>query len=466
MYLMYDKSLEKLKDLTKIKLIEYKKNYIDKNGVNIKVKKVNRINSLNYYELNINGFNYNIMICGTWHNYCYNKSFCDPFSEYEYDSYDLLDLIKIYSKNQCIDVFSEVPFDNRIKIFQKLKSKINYQKKLLSIENIKTVEERNEKEKQQLVETLVMMLKTIDTMYGKIKDSCLPHKNVTIDIFNKIIDFVEKDDITIIQSFSNKEIINILKYLDYMIENDLVKKTLRNKEHKNIRYHFWDIRNIDSKQKKNISPYAIFPWLLNMYKESGIISGVNLNEYTLFYENIKKKNNIYTIVYYLMGINNKNYTQGRELYKTLYEKLKLEDFEDYEEKKIKKYQSLFQKQYKKSIFNKDINFFEKVEQFYSSILKIKIIFEDHISTGIVFTDIYNILRMFKLNIKNKSNRIDNCIDNSYFKNIISVGGEAHAQSVVGFINFYFKIKPKIVGKSQLSHKRCVEFEEEVEFFNK
>ena len=167
-----------------------------------------------------------------------------------------------------------------------------------------------------------------------------------------------------------------------------------------------------------------------------------------------------------MGINNKNYTQGRELYKTLYEKLKLEDFEDYEEKKIKKYQSLFQKQYKKSIFNKDINFFEKVEQFYSSILKIKIIFEDHISTGIVFTDIYNILRMFKLNIKNKSNRIDNCIDNSYFKNIISVGGEAHAQSVVGFINFYFKIKPKIVGKSQLSHKRCVEFEEEVEFFNK
>ena len=46
--------------------------------------------------------------------------------------------------------------------------------------------------------------------------------------------------------------------------------------------------------------------------------------------------------------------------------------------------------------------------------------------------------MFKLNIENKSNRIDNCVDNTYFKNIISVGGDAHAQSVVGFINFYFK----------------------------
>jgi len=82
------------------------------------VKKINGISLFSFEHFTIYGKEYKIMLCGTIHNYCYNKTFCKKPCLNKDKCYSLTELINKYSRDTCIDLFTETRLDKRLKTFK------------------------------------------------------------------------------------------------------------------------------------------------------------------------------------------------------------------------------------------------------------------------------------------------------------------------------------------------------------
>ena len=500
----------------KLKYLKYKKKYIDlKNTTNQigghphecdcedlrerpsqkKVKqnsppyvlKITGPTNADYYSFDFENKKYNILLFGSTHNYssCYDNTYCNN-CENEVGCYDLISYINELSKSVCVDIFHESNF-NISKIKEFLKKGIVNDKFLLNpiyngfnfsgYNNFKSFITLDNPQlyKNFIIQNLSQMLE-------------IPIDNIVVDIYKKnkmkIIKQFEKSKCKYNNFFTR---FMLEKVLDYIFGNineqqlinagfveELFDKYVSNIESSidtiykdsyknNIRFHFWDLRTMESSNDllKNLGGFLPD---LNSKTEEG--KQYRLKTHMYFIE-LSDESYFDLIMYLTINQDTENgldkFIEMKKIYRSVY-KGGLTD------KQINNLiflnQRLFKKQFKKSIFK---NNFEKFNRIFKKHFVISDIEKDYDLLYTAFTDLYCILRMFKEFDRTKILRGDDCDDNNHFQNIIYFGGNIHSNRVNNIIRDYFNIKP-IVSKNNFSMLntadgyRCVKFDKPYQFF--
>ena len=291
----------------------------------------------------------------------------------------------------------------------------------------------------------------------------------------------------------------IFNYINYSIENDLeinfIKKNITN-----LRHHLWDIRTIHDTKKILGSPLFFLPELLksNMVIEINMSNPDEFKKFKLYTDEIRKlyafenKDNsfkIISLIFYLSNYNDSKvlelYSKGKILYNQLYQifykfyKTEINKISFNKDKTVDAFSKLIQKQLNKSIFSLNLykffriytdtingGIFDNVYDLSISLDIRKTKYYYNFEVASFFSDVYSIARMFKNDFDPKKNsRNDLCDKTAYFKNMIYVGGNLHATTLINFIMFYFDKKINLSKISKESNMRCIEFDSPVEFFN-
>lgn len=479
----------------------------------ILVKKINGISSFAFKHFELFGKEYKIMFCGTLHNYCYNKTFCEEPCLDKDNCTDLIRLIVEYAKHNCIDVFTETRLDDRLKNFQyarlgsrelpETRKDIN---KMFDISINEILKHnyfgyfRKENGEEYNHEELAKL--SIDEYIITFQQVCSFREELLTELtLRKIYNYLYGSSEIF---FTEEEKSNFLKYINFSIENEL-NNILQTKV-PNVRHHLWDIRTIHSKTKVYTSPIFFLPEIL----KNDMIINVNkdiekFNTYSRFikglygYSGHKNIHELYSkilsLLCYLTGYNTGEsqyfYMRGKNFYNDMFEKFELYYKEEIQEinfdkeENIRIFSELISKQIEKSIFSDNkILLYEILARCISHIIlkneynpymsedDKKKSFYYNFEVGLYFSDIYSICRMFKKQFDPKKHQKGNiCDELDYFKNIIYVGGGLHFEVIYNFIDIlkeYVMKFNEIYSIPQVFPKnkkiRCIEFEEPIEIF--
>jgi hypothetical protein len=462
------------------------------------VKKINGIYSFSYFDFKHNNKPYKIMVCGTWHNYCYNKTFCEEPCDNNKQCYNLIELIKKNSETKCIDLFTESRFTKKLKNFN-YTSIMSGGSDDLNEYLFRTIERffLNNVVKFFidpdtgifLNATEIKNLSKNDFITNFTKQCSFKNNLFTQENLEDIYDFIQDGKKSTIEAYNEEQKKNIFRYLDFSIEGRLM--AFGEITHKNIRNNLWDIRNVKVDDKIYSSPLFFLP---NFMESSSNAEKFNIDIYDekfTDYKNAIRREYDPTnpdlpemmsgLVIYFSDFSDPTvreyFEKGKEFYNRLYN-----IFSSFYNSEIiasglnivntvKEFSKLIKKQIKKSIFNSD------QKKFYNILLRTyNISFRDvseislegfytSFELGFIISDIYAIPRMFKIDMDPfKNPQQDKCDQNDYFKNIVYVGGDMHASILNYFIKIYFNVTPIVEQRPTNSRIRCVEFNSPQEFF--
>jgi hypothetical protein len=476
------------------------------------IKKINGITSVFYFNFNHLSQNYKIMICGTIHNYCYNDSFCDKEFDIINKSYNLTYLIKYYSENKCIDLFTETALDERLKttnfnydLFTNNKSsgesRVNKKYIFLNMINNRFLYNQTNfflNEKQKPLTPLEIKNLSQSDFIKVFNKTCKFHETLfTEDILIDFYNYIQSNNPDTINSYSELKINSIFNYINYSIEGKL--RNFTQIFTKNIRHHLWDIRTIRTKKQNIGYPLFFLPEFLELDTIIEINTPEQKDKFNSYKIEIRKhyhfedKNNPNKIISLIFFLSNSQfddtskfyYSEGKKFYNKLYDtfysfyETEIEGISFNKNITINEFSKLIQKQLNNSIFKTDLVKFFKIyilsvnREIFNKMLdpsisaKMKsIMFYYDFEVGLFFSDIYSISRIFKKNFNPKKNlKNDLCDQTDYFKNIIYVGGRLHSDILINFIMNYFKVKINLSSIAKFPKKRCIEFDSPVEFFN-